>query len=565
MRRGWILAAMVMLLAVISAVVDSPSAKAGSATFAAVEDTYTSQASPTTAHGSEAELRASAASVERHAYVKFVVQGLPAEVQSMTATLRLWAQDSTPATFAVYQIPSSWSEDTLVWNNQPALGATLGTKRGIKKNRYNDFAIAGVTGDGSYGLAITQRSTSSTSFRSSEATSNLPQLVLSWNDPSTTLQSSTTLSTTTSTTTDQTATSASSTTATTASTSPSLSTTTTTSGSLGGLSPYATVETEAFPTGGTFDGGDVADDSAIWANPADPAHSAVIADNKDPAVGGIAVFDMAGQLLQFRQDGQIGNVDLRQGFPLGGRSVVLVGANNRSNDTIAFWILDPSTRQLTPVAARDIATLAPNYGFCLYRSPQSGKLYAFVTQAGGGQLEQYELFDNGGRVDAKRVRALDVGSQSEGCVADDDLGHLYVGEEDVGIWKYGAEPTAGAARSQVDRVGGGQLMADVEGLTLAYGANGSGYLLASSQGDSAIAVYARTGGNPFVTRFSIAGNGGIDAVSDTDGIDVTSADAGPGFAHGLLVAHDAANSGASTSNLKYVPLEQILDLTPPST
>jgi 3-phytase len=324
-----------------------------------------------------------------------------------------------------------------------------------------------------------------------------------------------------------------------------------------GWSPYATVETEAFPAGGTVHNGDVADDSAIWVNPLDPARSAVIADNKDPAAGGIAVFDMAGKLLQFRQDGQIGNVDLRQGFRLGGRSVVLVGANNRSTNTLGFWTLDPAARQLTPVAADDLTTLSPNYGFCMYQSPHSGKLYAFVSQAAGGQLEQYELFDNGGRVDAKRVRSFDIGSQSEGCVADDELGYLYVGEEEVGIWKYSAEPTAGAARTQVDRVGGGHLVADVEGLTLAYGANGTGYLLASSQGDSAIAVYERAGDNAFAKRFSIAGNGGIDAVSNTDGIDATSTNTGPGFEHGLLVTHDAANSGASTSNLKYVPLEQI--------
>jgi 3-phytase len=540
MRPRWILAAMVMLLAATTAVACTPSAKAGSATYAAVEDTYTSQASPTTAHGSAAEFRASAVSVERYAYVKFVVRGIPAHVQRMTATLRLWAEDSTPATFAVHQVPSTWSEDTLVWNNQPALGATLATKWGIKKNRYNDFSTAGVTGDGSYALAITQRSSSSTTFHSSEAPSNRPELLVSWNDPTATAQPNTTLSTATSPT----------------------STTASTSGSLPGQSPYATVETEAFPTGGTFDGGDVADDSAIWVNPSDPAHSAVIADNKDAANGGIAVFDLAGKLLQFRQDGQIGNVDLRQGVSLGGRRVVLVGANNRSSNTIGFWVLDPTTRQLTLVAARDIATLSPNYGFCMYQSPHSGKVYAFVSQADGGRLEQYELFDNGGRVDAKRVRSFDVGSQSEGCVADDQLGHLYVAEEEVGIWKYGAEPTAGATRSQVDRVGSGHLVADVEGLTVAYG---SGYLLASSQGDSAIAVYERTGGNAFVKRFGIAGNGSIDAVSDTDGIDATSANAGPGFEHGLLVAHDAANSGASTSNLKYVPLDQILDLTPPST
>ena len=90
----------------------------------------------------------------------------------------------------------------------------------------------------------------------------------------------------------------------------------------------------------------------------------------------------------------------------------------------------------------------------MYKSPSSGKVYAFVSQAGGGQFEQYELFDAGGRVDARKVRSFNIGGQTQGCVADDELGQLHVGEEDVGISKYGAEPTAGAARSQVDRVGG---------------------------------------------------------------------------------------------------------------
>jgi 3-phytase len=328
-------------------------------------------------------------------------------------------------------------------------------------------------------------------------------------------------------------------------------------------SPYATAETEVFPVEGTFDNGDVADDSAIWINPSDPARSAVVADNKDPISGGIAVYDMSGKLLQFRQEGQIGNVDLRQGFRLDGRSVVLVGANDRSDNTIRFWVLDPVTRRLTPVEARDVTTLSPNYGFCMYRNPSSGKIYAFVSQADGGQFEQYELFEAGGHVDARKVRSFNIGSQAEGCVADDELGHLYVGEEDIGIWKYGAEPTAGATRTQVDRAGG-HVVADVEGLTLAYGAKRTGYLLASSQGDSTIAVYERAGDNAFVKRFHIAGNGGIDAVSGSDGIDATSANAGPRFEHGMLVAHDAVNSGGRNSNLKYVPLEQVLNLSPPT-
>ena len=74
-------------------------------------------------------------------------------------------------------------------------------------------------------------------------------------------------------------------------------------------------------------------------------------------------------------------------------------------------------------------------------------------------MEQWELFDNGsGKVDGVRVRSFDVGSQTEGMVADDQLGYLYVGEEDVGIWRYGAEPTDpadNANRFLVDSTNGG--------------------------------------------------------------------------------------------------------------
>lgn len=73
----------------------------------------------------------------------------------------------------------------------------------------------------------------------------------------------------------------------------------------------------------------------------------------------------------------------------------------------------------------------------------------------------------------------------EGCVADDDLGHRYIGEEEAGIWKYGAEPDAPTdARRSIDSTGrGGHLTPDVEGLAIRYGPGGSGLLIASSQGD----------------------------------------------------------------------------------
>ncbi|MCB5294641.1 phytase [Arthrobacter sp. SO3] len=314
------------------------------------------------------------------------------------------------------------------------------------------------------------------------------------------------------------------------------------------------LETEEFSGSG-----DISDDSAIWVDPAAPANSVVLADDKANSGGGIGVFDMNGKLLQFRPDGKIGNVDLRTGFPLSGKSTVLVGANNRSDNTLALWTLDTTSRTLSPVAARSIATFAPNYGFCSYHSKVSGKFYAFVTPNGPGSVQQFELFDNGaGKVEATLVRSLPIDSISESCVADDELGHLYLGQEDVGIWKYGAEPDAGADRSSVDAVGAGHLEADIEGMSIAYGADGAGYLFVSSQGNSTIAIYDRSGNNAFRKSFSVGANGAVDAATGTDGLDVTTKNAGPGFEQGLLVIHDETNSGGNASNLKYVPLSSVL-------
>lgn len=315
----------------------------------------------------------------------------------------------------------------------------------------------------------------------------------------------------------------------------------------------------ALETEGFSGSGDISDDSAIWTDPADPANSVVIADNKSQSGGGIGVFDMSGKLIHFRPDGMIGNVDLRTGFPSSGSSMVLVGGNNRSDNTLALWSLDTATRTLSPVAARIIETEAPNYGFCMYRSQATGKFYAFVTPNGPGSVQQFELVDDGaGKVDATLVRTLPVSSITESCVADDELGHLYVGQEDSGVWKYGAEPDAGTGRSSVDEVGAGRLEADIEGMAIAFGADGAGYLFVSSQGNSTIAIYDRAGDNTFLKTFEVAGNGSVDAVTGTDGLAVTAENVGPKFEQGLLVVHDESNQGGSTSNLKYVPLSQVL-------
>lgn len=315
------------------------------------------------------------------------------------------------------------------------------------------------------------------------------------------------------------------------------------------LSIAATVETDP-----VADKEDAADDMAIWVNPANPAESAIIGTNKQR---GLEVYDLAGRQIQFLSDGQMNNVDIRAGFPLGGKSVALITASNRRNNSIAIYKVNPSTRMLENVAARRIITI-PAYGCCLYRSAKTGKFYYFVTSK-IGLVEQWELFDNGkGRVDGRRIRRWKVGTQLEGCVTDDELGHLYIGEEEVGIWKYGAEPEAGESRTQVDSTGPeGNLVADVEGLTIAYKANGTGYLIASSQGSNTYVVYRREGNNEYVKMFQIVAGNGIDEVTETDGIDVTTASLGPAFPHGVFIAQDGLNDNGN-QNFKLVPLQLIL-------
>lgn len=313
----------------------------------------------------------------------------------------------------------------------------------------------------------------------------------------------------------------------------------------------ATVETDPVPNGG-----DAADDPAIWIHPTDPAQSTIIGTNKQ---GGLAVYDLSGKQIQYLPDGLMDNVDLRDGFMLGGQKVSLVTASNRKNNGIAVYKVNAQTRQLENVAARTITHGMKVYGMCMYRSEKSGKVYYFGTSK-SGDVEQYELADNGaGKVDAKKVRNFKLGSVVEGCVADDKLGHFYVAEEAVGIWKYGAEPDAASQGALIAKVGDGNLFADVEGLAIAYGKDDTGYLMASSQGNHSYVVYRREGNNEFVKKFRVGNGDAVDGAEETDGLDVTTANLGPAFPNGVFVVQDGFNDKGN-QNFKLVPLQMIVRL-----
>ncbi|MBV6416667.1 MAG: hypothetical protein CMLOHMNK_01275 [Steroidobacteraceae bacterium] len=305
--------------------------------------------------------------------------------------------------------------------------------------------------------------------------------------------------------------------------------------------------------------GDAADDPAIWVHPTDPRLSLVIGTNKKR---GLDVYDLAGRRLQSLPDGRMNNVDLREGFMLGGRRVALVAVSNRTTKGISLYRIDPVARRLVDVADGVIATgLSDPYGLCMYRSAKSGETYVFINDnEDTGTMRQWRLVARGDKVRAEAVRTFKVGSLAEGCVADDETGALYVSEEDVALWRYSAEPQGGTARRAVGRIGPGELTADAEGLGLWAGPNGTGYIVLSNQGADNYAVFRREGDNAFVGFFSIVANRalGIDGASETDGLDVTSSPLGPQYPRGLLVVQDGRNIGPNEpQNFKFVSWEDV--------
>jgi len=313
--------------------------------------------------------------------------------------------------------------------------------------------------------------------------------------------------------------------------------------------------------------GDAADDPAIWVHPSDPSASVVIGNDKK---GALEAYDLSGARIQriTEPTGSWGNVDVRQAVPIGGRTLDVVGTLRGG---MRFYTVNPATRQLSLVTdGTGTLSSGGGEGFCLYDSNVSGKLYAFVNNR-SGRVREFEIHDadRDGLLQSKLVREFYVGSETEGCVADDETGALYISEEDVALWRYAAEPSAGGSRTRVDDVGGsGNLVPDIEGLALVHLPNDGGYLIASAQNvadpaNSYFAVYERTGSNAFVTAFRVRAGAAADGCQRTDGIAAYPGSLGPNFPTGLFVCQDNNNTAPGSSgnqNFKLTPLGEAVTL-----
>ncbi|MEO0490755.1 MAG: phytase, partial [Cyanobacteria bacterium J06659_2] len=139
--------------------------------------------------------------------------------------------------------------------------------------------------------------------------------------------------------------------------------------------------------------------------------------------------------------------------------------------------------------------------------------------------------------------------------------------------KFSAEPDGGNDFQVIQSIDEDYLVPDLEGLSIYYGADGSGYLIANSQGDSSYAVFNREGDNAYLGSFVVGANGPIDQANESDGLDVINVSLGSAFPNGLLVVQDGANDPQNaveddeelennSTNFKLVPWENVAEAFP---
>lgn len=290
---------------------------------------------------------------------------------------------------------------------------------------------------------------------------------------------------------------------------------------------------------------DAADDPAIWLNTANPAASLVVGTDKK---GGLYVYDLKGAQKHFIPAPGLNNVDLID--LSGGR--VLVAASDRSDLTkvqLFLALLDTATGTLKP-AGKIVVGPGEGYGICMIKPAGAGGIIAFSAPK-GGTIYKTLITEANGAFSGTTTTLAQIPTQTEGCIADPRTGTLFIGEEDAGIW---AIDIASGAKRMVAPVDNRMLVADVEGLAIAPEGTDGGYLVASSQGDNAYAVFRLPGVTP-VGRFRI-GAGTFGSTEETDGIELDNRAFGADFPGGLFIAQDGQNA-PNAQNFKFVRWDEV--------
>ena len=309
----------------------------------------------------------------------------------------------------------------------------------------------------------------------------------------------------------------------------------------------AIVQTDPVSTFSADD--DAADDPAIWINHKQLDQSVVFGSNKKL---GIHSYDLSGKEIQFIKAGKINNIDIRQGIPFK-MKVDLIGATNRTDHTIDFFIIDSIGRIEQKPSYRIKLDHFDPYGFCLGQI-YSDRLSAFVNYK-SGLVEHFSLKMNYQGFSHKLEHKFKFQTQLEGMAVDDRNKILYLGEEQKGIYSIdlsNKNPTPTLFTASTDD--NPFIRYDIEGITILNDST----LIASIQGNFSYAAFDRLS-HEYIGSFKIV-SGQFDAVEETDGIDLVQDSLNMTFPAGVFVVQDGFNyleQELQNQNFKYLDLGPI--------
>ncbi len=169
-----------LLLAVCAALVGAERANAATFTqpFAPDADAYVNSAKPSANYGTATTLRVGT-SPERRAFLRFSLTGIADPVTK--ATLRVNVKRSSRFGLSVWRVSDpSWGEKALTWSSAPALASAATAAVGSVSAGWVALDVTPlVSGNGSFGFALSSSSTTSINLNSREAGPSLaPQLVV---------------------------------------------------------------------------------------------------------------------------------------------------------------------------------------------------------------------------------------------------------------------------------------------------------------------------------------------------------------------------------------------------
>ena len=306
-----------------------------------------------------------------------------------------------------------------------------------------------------------------------------------------------------------------------------------------------------------------ADDPAIWVNNININNSLVFGTDK---YNGIYTYNLKAETLDFSPAGNINNIDIISDNI--SKTTLLFGSN-RNDSSLDLWVLnnnamnsdiESNSFKLPVKSTHKGYTDMVVYGVCSGHHEHFGNI-AFITEDEGSRVQLWSYQD-----DLKLLHTFknQDATQSEGCVYDSDNSTLFISEEqDRGILRaYKINKNLDFSAPIIIDNRSGNIVGDPEGVTIYKSNTNEGFVILSSQGNSTLNIYNRNYPYNFIDSFNIIENGSIDAVSDTDGVDVVNNNLGPLFPKGLLVVQDGSNDGeglVKKQNFKFVSIKDVLD------